>query len=145
MKTLISLLLAFSLFSLTASSQSAKVLPLRAGDTLVTSSSKDTVTRDIPVTGGYSAAAIQVNLTELSGTTAAKAYLYGSLDGVNWNLTDSSAAFTDQTTNVAWFTKTETPYTIQRVVVRSSNGNGAVSTFSGIVRIWYSFKNFLTQ
>jgi hypothetical protein len=112
-------------------------MPLKAGDTLVMSSSTDTVSKVIPATAGYSAAAFKVKLTELSGTTASKAYLYGG-DGTDFLLTDSSAAFADQTTNIAWFTKVTTPYSHYKIEVRPAGG--ATATFSGIVRVYFVFK-----
>lgn len=117
--------------------QQFTTLTLKAGDTLVMSSSADTVSKVIPATAGYSAAAFKVKLTELSGTTASKAYLYGG-DGTDFTLTDSSAAFADQATNIAWFTKVTTPYSHYKVEVRPVGGTTA--TFSGIVRISYCFK-----
>jgi hypothetical protein len=121
----------------TTVAQSFTLLPLKAGDTLVMSSSSDTVSKVISATAGYSAAAFKVKLTELSGTTACKAYLYGG-DGTDFNLTDSSAAFADQTTNIAWFTKQTAPYSHYKVEVRPV-GN-VTATFSGIVRISYVYK-----
>jgi hypothetical protein len=134
MKKFLALILVAGI-ALSAASQTATLMPLKAGDTLVTSSSKDTVTKVITATAGYSALGIQVNATKVSGTINAKAYLYSSLDGTNYNLTDSSAAFADQTTNVAWFTKVTTPYTYYQVQVR--NSTGVNTTQSAIVRIYY--------
>lgn len=122
-------------FTINTKAQNATLMALAAGDTLVMSSSSDTVTKTIRVTAGYSALGIQVVQTELSGTTAGKAYLYSSLDGTNYTLTDSSSAFADQATNVAFFTKTTTPYTYYRVQCRPMGG--ATATFSGIVRVYY--------
>lgn len=119
----------------TTMAQRATLFPLIAGDTLVMSGSSDTVTKVFTATAGYSALGIQVVQTELSGTTAGKAYLYGSLDGTNYNLTDSSAAFADQTTNVAYFTKTTTPYVYYKVQCRPMGG--ATATFTGVVRVYY--------
>lgn len=135
-KLLILLLVVVGMLS-TAHSQTFKLMDLKAGDTLVMSSSADTVSKVITATAGYSSAAFKVKLTELSGTTACKAYLYSG-DGTDYLLTDSSAAFTDQTTNIAWFTKVTTPYSHYKVEVRPVGGNTA--TFSGIVRISYLFK-----
>lgn len=115
--------------------QNATLLPLQVGDTLVMSTSSDTVTKVIRATAGYSALGIQANVTKLSGTVAGKAYLWSSLDGTNYVLTDSSAAFTDQTTNIAQFTKLTTPFTHYRVMVKPTGGNTA--TYSAIVRVWY--------
>jgi hypothetical protein len=137
MKKFLSLLLLVVGIALTSEAQTFTTLPLKAGDTLVMSSSSDTVSKVITATAGYSAAAFKVKVTELSGTTAAKAYLYSG-DGTDYTLTDSSAAFADQTTNIAWFTKTTTPYSHYKVEVRPVGG--ATATFSGIVRVSYVLK-----
>ena len=115
--------------------QNATLIPLAAGDTISTSSSKDTVNKVIRVTAGYSAMGIQVVTTKVSGTVVGKAYLYSSLDGTNYTLTDSSSAFANQTTNTAFFTKTTTPYTYYKVQVREADG--ASNTQSNIVRVYY--------
>jgi len=120
----------------TTMAQRATLMPLIAGDTLVTSSSRDTVTKIITATAGYGALGIQVVTTKISGTVAGKAYLYSSLDGTNYNLTDSSAAFANQTTNTAFFTKTTTPYVYYKVTVQDAIG-GSTSTQSNIVRVYY--------
>jgi hypothetical protein len=120
----------------TAMAQRATLFPLVAGDTLTTSSSRDTVTKVITATAGYSALGIEVVTTKVSGTVAGKAYLYSSLDGTNYTLTDSSAAFANQTTNTAFFTKTTTPYVYYKVTVQDAIG-GATSTQANIVRIYY--------
>jgi hypothetical protein len=135
-KFLIALLLVVGVAFSTAA-QTFTLLPLKAGDTLVTSASSDTVSKVITATAGYSACAFKVKLTELSGTTSCKAYIYSG-DGTDYVLTDSSAAFTDVTTNIAYFTKTTTPYTHYKVEVRPVAGSA--QTFSGIVRISYVFK-----
>jgi hypothetical protein len=114
--------------------QRATLMPLAAGDTIVTSSSADTVSKIITTTAGYSALGIQVVYTKLSGTPATKAYIYSSLDGTNYVLTDSSAVFTNVTTNTALFSKTTTPYVYYKVQVRPP---GTSTTESGIVRVYY--------
>lgn len=136
MKKLLILLSVVVGIASTTMAQRATLAPLVAGDTISTSSSRDTVTKVITATAGYSALGIQVVTTKVSGTVAGKAYLYGSLDGTNYTLTDSSAAFADQTTNTAYFTKTTTPYVYYRVRVQEANG-GATSTQSNIVRVYY--------
>src|SRR5690349_131833 len=80
----------------------------------------DTVTKVINATAGYSALGIQVNAVKVSGTITAKAYLYSSLDGVTYNLTDSATAFANSAgAQSVWFTKTTTPYTFYKVQVRT--------------------------
>jgi len=125
----------------TTVAQQATLMPLKAGDTLTTSSSRDTVTKIINATAGYSALGIQVVTTKVSGTVAGKAYLYSSLDGTNYTLTDSSAAFANQTTNTAFFTKTTTPYTYYKVTVQDAIG-GSTSTQSNIVRVYYVLRKY---
>jgi hypothetical protein len=139
MKKLFSLLLLVVGIAMTTEAQRATLLPLIAGDTVSTSSSRDTVTKVITATAGYSALGIQVNATKISGTVSAKAYLYSSLDGTNYNLTDSSAAFANQTTNVVWFTKTTTPYVYYKVTVQDPIG-GATSTQAVQVRVYHVFR-----
>jgi uncharacterized RmlC-like cupin family protein len=122
--------------------QRATIFPLIAGDTLTTSSSRDTVTKVITATAGYSALGIEVVTTKVSGTVAGKAYLYSSLDGVNYTLTDSSSAFANQTTNVAFFTKTGgLPYVYYKVTVQDAIG-GATSTQANIVRVYYVLRRY---
>jgi hypothetical protein len=121
-----------------ARAQSQVLLPLALGDSLSMSTSSDTVTKVIPVTGGYATFKIQVNVTKLSGTVIGKAYLYTSLDGVNYQITDSSGAFTDQTTNVAWFSKTPPSDTYYKVQVRPMGG--ATGTMAAIVRVYFVAK-----
>lgn len=134
MKKFIATLLVFGI-AIASFAQRATLMPVAAGDTIVASSSSDTVTKIITATAGYSALGIQVNTTKVSGTISLKAYLYGSLDGTNYNLTDSSSAFADQTTNVAYFTKVTTPYVYYKVQVRPM---GAASTTQNArVRIYY--------
>ena len=116
---------------------SAARLALNAQDTLNTSSSLDTVTKYITATAGYSALGIQLNCTKISGTVSAKAYLYGAMDGTNYNITDSSGAFADGD-NYIWFTKVTTPYTSYKIQVR--NATGTASTQKVLVRTWYTLR-----
>lgn len=123
----------------TTIAQRATLFPTIAGDTISTSSSRDTVTKIITATAGYSALGIQVVATKISGTVSAKAYLYGSLDGTNYNLTDSSAALVNQTTNSVWFTKATTPYVYYKVTVQDPIG-GAASTQAVKVQVYYALR-----
>lgn len=74
---------------------SGYTFPLKAGDTVITSSSLDTVFKVIPATNGYASLAVRVRATKISGTISSKMYLYGSLDGVTYVVTDSTTAFAD--------------------------------------------------
>ena len=115
--------------------QFAKPLPLIAGDTISTSSSLDSVTKIINSTAGYSSLAIQVNAVKVSGSITAKAYLYSSLDGVTYNLTDSATAFANAAgAQSVWFTKTAPPYTYYKIQVR--NVGTIASTESLALRFW---------
>lgn len=133
-------LLAFIAPTVESKAQNATLISLAAGDTLSQSSSSDTVSKVIRVTSPASAIGIQVNQTKLSGTGSGKVYLYGSLDGTNYVLTDSSSAFTDVTTNVAQFTKTSAPFTYYKVQARPMGA--ATGTQSAIVRIYYVIRRF---
>lgn len=122
--------------------QRATTMPTVAGDTVITSGSLDTVFKTIPVTAGYSALGIQVQGTKVSGTIASKAYLYSSLDGVNYVLTDSSAAFANSAgAQSVFFTKTGgLPYVFYRIQVRPPTSGG--STESLAVKVYYVLRRF---
>jgi len=141
MKKLITLLLLAMVIGITTQAQRATLMSTVAGDTIITSSSRDTMSKVITATAGFSALGIQVNATKISGTVSAKAYLYSSLDGVNYSLTDSSAAFANQTTNVVWFTKTTTPYVYYKVAVGDPLGL-STSTQSVKVQIYYVLRRY---
>lgn len=141
MKRFIILSMLALVMGITTQAQRATLLPTVAGDTVITSSSRDTVTKILTVTAGYSAMGIQVNATKISGTVSAKAYLYGSLDGTNYNLTDSSSAFANQTSNVVWFSKTSTPYVYYKVTVQDPIG-GSTSTQSVKVQVYYVLRRY---
>lgn len=134
----LSVMIAAMLSFTEVKAQNATLISLAAGDTLSQSTSSDTVSKVIRATAGYSAIGIQVNQTKLSGTGSGKVYLYGSLDGTNYVVTDSSAAFTNVTTNVAQFTKSNAPFTYYKVEARPVGGD--TGTQSAIVRVYYVFK-----
>jgi len=126
-KILIAMVMMVGMLSFThnAGAQTATPIPVIAGDTVSTSGSLDTVTKIISVTAGYSALGIQVTGTKTSGTITSKAYLYGSLDGVTYNLTDSSTAFADAAgAQARWFTKATAPYVYYKVQVRPPTADG---------------------
>lgn len=137
MKKILILMFVIIGFAYNSQAQRATLMPLVIGDTISTSASLDTVSKTITTTAGYSALGIQVNYTKVSGTIASKAYLYSSLDGSVYQLTDSAgAAFTNTSgTQAIWFTKTVTPYVYYKVMVRQPTLGG--STESGIVRVYY--------
>lgn len=131
------LVMVAGLLSFTESkAQRATLFPTIAGDTVSTSTSLDTVSKTITVTGGYSALGVQVVGTKVSGTITAKAYLYGSLDNSNWILTDSSAAFANAAgAQSVSFTKQTTPYVYYKIQVRPPGG--ATSTEALAVKVYY--------
>lgn len=141
------LFLMVALLSLTtvkSSAQSAVLMPLVAGDSISCAASLDTVSKVITVTGGYSALGIEVVATKVSGTVSGKAYLYSSLDGTNYTVTDSSSAFTNVTTNTAFFTKTAgLPYTYYKVQMRVADGANTTQVY--IPRVYYVLKKFTTN
>lgn len=116
----------------------AALFPLIAGDSISTSSSLDTVSKVFRTTAGYSAIGVQVNGTRISGTVTVKAYLYGSMDGTNYVVTDSSAAFDNSGTSARFFTKVTSPYTYQKIQVRGPDG--AASTQLIRMRFYYTIR-----
>ncbi len=117
-------------------SQNATLMSLAAGDTVATSTSLDTVSKVISVTAGYSALGIQVKATKVGGTVTAKAYLYSSLDGSAYNLTDSATAFANASgAQSVWFTKITTPYTYYKVQVRPPGSTATSETLA--IRVYY--------
>ena len=139
MKKLLLLVTVCMLATVSTFAQRATQMSLAAGDSVITSSSRDTVTKIFTNTSPGSVVGVEITGTKVSGTISAKAYLYGSLLGVSYNLIDSSAAFANQTTNLAWFNKSLLPYVYYKVTVQDPIG-GATSTQSMQVRVTYSIK-----
>jgi len=136
MKKIFVLVAFIMALSFGSKAQNATLIPLAAGDTISTSASLDTVSKVIRVTSGYSALGIQINGLKVSGTITAKAYLYGSMDGVTYNLTDSASAFANSAgAQSVWFTKITTPYTYYKPMVR--NVGITTSTEALAVRFYY--------
>lgn len=126
---------------ITTNAQTAKYFPIIAGDTVSTSASLDTVSKVLPVTAGYSSLGIQVNALKVSGTITAKAYLYSSLDGVTYNLTDSATAFANTSSaQSVWFTKTNPPYSYYKIQVR--NVGTTTSTEALAIKVYYTLRKF---
>lgn len=73
-----------------AQSGSAYSFPVIAGDSLVNA---DTVFKKISLTAGYTSMGVQVSIKKGTGTLDGKFYLYSSVNGSNYVLTDS-ASFT---------------------------------------------------
>lgn len=92
MKKLLYMMLVGALALIASSSNaqtgSAYTFPRIAGDSLVNA---DTVFKVIPVTAGYASMGVQVAIKKGTGTLDGKAYLYTSVNGSNYLLTDSSS------------------------------------------------------
>lgn len=143
MKKFISLMLMSIVLLIASPTQaqfgSAKQMAIATGDTVSTSASLDTVSKIITATAGYAALGIQVIGTKVSGTITSKGYLYGSLDGSTYNLTDSSAAFANAAgAQSVWFTKVTTPYVFYKVQVRPPSS--ATTTEVLAVKVYYTLR-----
>lgn len=101
----------------------------------------DTVTNagtsyhDITVSGSYNSGVIQYVGTEISGTTAGTAILYGSVDGTNYVSLLDTLAQTDVTTNTKIWTQTRPIYPYYRVLITGSG------TMSQQTKCYAHFKN----
>lgn len=139
-------LLALTGYKASAQYGNALTLPLIAGDTL---NNVDTVTKLIRITGGFSGLGVQVNLNKISGTVAGKAYLWQSLDGSNYLLTDSASYTTLSTTQPSLATPTVTASAIfQKALVPSTYYLvEAVSsgTVSMQVKVLYTTRKYATS
>jgi len=78
-----------------AQSGNAYTFPVVEGDSLATA---DTVFKKISITAGYSSVGIQVDIKKGTGTLDGKFYLYKSVNGSNYVLSDS-ASFSAVTTH----------------------------------------------
>lgn len=122
----------------------ARTFPLVAGDTLV---NVDTVQKIIVSTAGYAASGIQVNATATTGTFAATAYLFESLDGVNYKASDTATFVTNVASSystpsyakTAMFKKVTTPAVYYRVWVVSTG------TQSTPVQVLYTLRKYTWQ
>lgn len=130
-KIMFLLVMVASLLSFTETkAQRYTALPLIAGDTIA---NHDTVSKTIPATAGYSTGSFKVEYTKISGTVALKAYLYGG-DGTDFELTDSSAAFSNAS-GVAYINKTGgLPYSHYRVQVRPPTTAAATQSVKIVVK-----------
>lgn len=139
-KVMFLMVMMATMLSFTSKAQNATLMPLVANDTIIASGNADTVSKVINVTSGYGVMGVQVNATKISGTVALKAYIYGSMDGTNYVISDSSAAFADQASNVVQFSKTTPAYTYYKVMVRPPTT--AASTQSVIIRVYYVLRRY---
>lgn len=101
-------------------------------------SNVDTINHVITATAGYNALGVQVLVNKTSGTLAGKVYIYQSMDGVNYSVTDSTtyAATPSWTgiaptyTNTAYFTKQTVPGVYYMVsIVTSGTVTATEKTF----------------
>ena len=105
-------------------------LPLIAGDTIA---NHDTVSKTISATAGYSTGSFKVEYTKISGTVALKAYLYCG-DGTDFDLTDSTSAFSDASGYV-YINKTGgLPYSHYKVQIRPFTTAAATQSVKIVVK-----------
>jgi hypothetical protein len=134
MKKFVFSVLAVLSFSLSFA-QVETLMPLIAGDTIANTG---TVSKAVRTTGAYSAAAMQIVITKISGTVAGTTKLQGSLNGTNWEDIGSAFTHTDIASQAKLFAITGgVPYTYLRT---TSTGSG---TMSAQVRVYYVFKKNL--
>lgn len=131
MKKILSILTAVVIcfqFS-TASAQSA--VPLTPTlDSIVTSSSLDTVYATKQVGSGFTTVTIQVVATKVSGTVTGTVELQGSLDGVNYTrIATDTLAMTNVSVNTKIWTVTNNPYIYYRTAVFAPS-----STYKAYIR-----------
>lgn len=107
-------LILVSVISVKAQNGNAYKFPTVKGDSLV---NVDTVSKVIPITAGYSDVTIQANVKKGTGTLTGKLFLYSSLDGINYQLTDSA----DYIPVPAW-TNTVATYTHTAIINKSTPG-----------------------
>jgi hypothetical protein len=141
-KIMFLLVMVVSLLSITGTVNAQyKPTSLVAGDTIVTSGSKDTVQKVIPLTDGYSSTSFQITYTKISGTVALKAYLYsGNGTSFETSPSDSTAAF-GNASGVIWIDKAVVlPKSHYRVDVRAADG--ANSTQSVKIEVAYFPKRY---
>jgi hypothetical protein len=109
---------------------------LVAGDTVVTSASKDTVQKTIALTAGYSSTSFKIKYTKISGTVALKAYIYPG-DGTDFDTSpsDSTAAFSNASGYVYIDKAVPLPRSHYRIDVRTADG--ANTTQSVKIEVFY--------
>ena len=131
--------LCFALFALIAfsvSAQNATPMPIVAGDTI---NNTGTVTKTLPkLTGGYSGAMLQINLTKISGTGAGTVQLQASLDNTNWINVGSAFTITNVSTQSAQFTVTSPVPSYLRLLCTGS-GTESVAT-----QTYYLLRKYMT-
>ena len=147
MKKLFLFLLVISVsFASQAQFGRAAAFQLSAGDTLTNT---DTISKVITATAGYNAMGVQVLINKLSGTLTGKAIIYQSLDGINYQQTDSVTTFSGipswsvgsapTYTNSAYFQKVTVPGVYYKVSIISSG------TVSAPIKVLYTLRKDITQ
>lgn len=113
-----------------AKAQRYVTIPFETSDTIA---NHDTVSKAITATAGYSTGSFKVEYTKLSGTVALKAFLYGG-DGTDFDLIDSSAAFSNAS-GAVYINKTGgLPYSHYKVQVRPSTTAAATQSVRIVVK-----------
>lgn len=111
--------------------QSATLMPLQEGDTIVNTGS---VSKTFKATAGYSAVGVQPVVTKISGTVGGSAILYYSLDGTNFTSTGDTLTLANVATNSKVFGHITTPGVYYKVI---ATGTG---TMSAQLRVYYVFR-----
>lgn len=127
---LFALVIGFATFT---HAQTATLMPLIAGDTVVDAG---TVNKQFSSTAGYSAVGVQIVITKISGTVAGTTKLQGSLDGSNWEDIGSAFTHTNVASQAKLFTVSGAPYVYIRT---TSVGTG---TMAAQVRVRYVQKKY---
>lgn len=112
-------------------------MPLTTSDSIKTGVL--TVTKYITLTGGYSTVSIQPIVTEVSGTTAGKVKLYGSVDATNYVLLDSLVLSDVTTAQTKVWNITPNKYAKYKV---EAVGTG---TMNAVLRVWYLCRKYITE
>lgn len=130
-------LVAISMLSTTgdAQAQSPTKLPVVSADTLVNA---DTTSKVIAITGGFSTISIQPIITKRTGTVAGKVYLYGSVDGTNYIVSDS-LTLSDVSKNTAIWIKTPPAVGYYKITAITSG------TQNSVLNLWYVTRRYNTQ
>jgi hypothetical protein len=133
MKKILFLVTVCILATVTTFAQRSIQMPKIAGDTVVDAGS--VTQKSFSVTGSYSAAAVQIVLTKISGTVAGTTKIQGSLNGTNWEDIGTAFTNTDVASQAKLFTITGgVPYTSIRV---NSTGSG---TMKALLTVYYVLK-----
>jgi len=108
--------------------QSATTIPLATGDTVVNTGTSSKVIR---LTTGYEGVAVTAIATEISGTSAGTIAVYGSPDGVNYDIIGSAFTVTDVASQSKTFYITA-PVPVYLKVLQTGTG-----TMSSVLTVKY--------